>query len=249
MTKIFAHRGFSGVYPENTLLSFRKALEAGCDGIELDVHLTRDGELAVMHDERVDRTTGASGELRSYTMDELRRLDAGRVKPGQFPFEPVPSLRDYFELVKDSPIVTNIELKNSVIRYEGMEEKVIALVREYGLSDRMIFSSFNHESVALCRELAPDIPCGFLYDCWLLEPGKYAKKHGVRYLHPSFSSLRDRTIEEIHREGVGLNVWTVNDPDVMRFLAKNGVNGIITNYPDKCREVLAGLSSAEGIAE
>lgn len=242
MTKVFAHRGFSGVYPENTLLAFRKAIEAGCDGIELDVHLAKDGTVVVIHDERIDRTTNGSGEVRSYTAEELRRFDASAAKPGKFSFEPIPTLAEYFELVKDLPVVTNIELKNSVIRYEGMEEKVIRMIRDCHLQDRIIFSSFNHESIALCRRLAPEIPCGFLYDCWILHSGVYARTNGVQYLHPSFTCLNDEVIEGIHREGVGLNVWTVNDEPVMRYLAEKNVHGIITNYPDKCREVLRSLS-------
>lgn len=242
MSLIIAHRGFSGRYPENTMLAFRKAIEAGCDGIELDVHLAKDGTLIVMHDERVDRTTNGIGEIRGMTAQELRRLDAGAVMPGKFPFEPIPTLEEYFELVKNLPIVTNIELKNSVIWYEGMEEKVIRLVRAYRLEDRIIFSSFNHESAALCRALAPEIPCGFLYDCWLLHAGVYARQNGVQYLHPSFYSLNDEVIDGIHSEGVGLNVWTVNDEDVMRHLAEKNVHGIITNHPDRCREVLRSLA-------
>lgn len=242
MSKVFAHRGFSGQYPENTLLAFRKAIEAGCDGIELDVHLSKDGIPVVIHDERIDRTTDGTGEVRNYTVEELRRFDAGAIMPGRFAFEPIPTLEEYFTLVKDSSIVTNIELKNGVFRYEGMEEKVIQMIHKYHLEDRIIFSSFNHESIALCRQLIPEIPCGFLYDCWLLHSGTYAKTNGVQYLHPSFYSLNDQVIEEVHREGIGLNVWTVNDESVMRYLAQKQVHGLITNYPDLCRRIVDSLA-------
>lgn len=242
MSKVFAHRGFSGKYPENTLLAFRKAMEAECDGIELDVHLAKDGSLIIMHDEKLDRTTNGTGLLCEHTLDELRQFDASAVMPGKFPFEPIPTLAEYFELVKDTPVITNIELKNSVIWYEGMEEKVIEMVRAYHLEDRVIFSSFNHESIALCKRLAPEIPCGFLYDCWLIHSGAYAKTNGVEYLHPSLYSLNDTVIDEIAQDGVGLNVWTVNEESGMRYLAQKQVNGIITNHPDVCRAVLRSLS-------
>lgn len=246
MSKIFAHRGFSGEYPENTMLAFRKAVEAGSDGIELDVHLSQDGEIIVMHDEKIDRTTDGSGYIREYTAEELRRFDAGAAWKGRFPFEPIPTLREYFQLVKDSPLVTNIELKNSIFWYEGMEEKVIALIREFGLEDRIIFSSFNHESIAKCRRLAPEIPGGFLYDCWIIDSGSYAAANGVQYLHPSFHDINEEIVRKVHSQGVGFNVWTVNDEDVMRRLAQLEVHGIITNYPDKCRSVLNSLRGGAG---
>ena len=110
MSLVFAHRGFSAAYPENTILAFRKAIEAGADGIELDVHLTKDDEIVIIHDETVDRTTDASGEVRSFSLENLRRFDASAIKKGAFAFEPIPTLREYFDLVRDLPLVTNIEL-------------------------------------------------------------------------------------------------------------------------------------------
>lgn len=238
MTKVIAHRGFSGEYPENTLLAFRKAIEAGCDGIELDVQLSGDGEIMIMHDERLDRTTDGSGLLREHTLEQLRSVNAAARWEGRFPQEPVPTLRDYFELVKDSAVLTNIELKNSVFWYEGMEEKVVALIRKYRLEDRILFSSFNHESIALCRSLAPEIPRAFLYDCRLIDSAAYAKSNGVQYLHPAYHNVDAEAVRRIHDEGIGLNVWTVNGAEEMEYFARCGVDGIITNFPDKCRKIV-----------
>ena len=241
MSLVFAHRGFSAAYPENTILAFRKAIEAGADGIELDVHLTKDDEIVIIHDETVDRTTDASGEVRSFTLEELRHFDAAASKKGTFSFEPIPTLQEYFDLVRDLPLVTNIELKNGIYPYYGLEEKVIRLIHEYHLEDRILLSSFNHNSIAKCRALAPEIPRGFLYDCWLIDAGGYAKSHGAQYLHPSYYSLNSETVDEIQKKGVGLNVWTVNDPAVMEALAQKNVHGIITNDPVLCRTVLQSL--------
>ena len=108
MTRNFAHRGYSGKYPENTMLAFRKAVEAGADGIELDVQLTRDGEPVIIHDELVDRTTDGTGRVKDFTLAELQALDASYIYTGQYGRNPIPTLREYCELVKDLPIVTNI---------------------------------------------------------------------------------------------------------------------------------------------
>lgn len=241
MSLVFAHRGFSAAYPENTMLAFQKAIEAGADGIELDVHLTKDDKIVVIHDETIDRTTNGSGEVRSFTLEELRHFDAAISKKRIFSFEPIPTLQEYFDLVRDLPLVTNIELKNGIFPYYGLEEKVLQLIHAYHLEDRILLSSFNHQSIAKCRSLAPEIARGFLYDCWLIDAGGYAKSYGAQYLHPSYYSLNSETVDEIQKKGVGLNVWTVNDPAVMEALAQKNVYGIITNDPVLCRTVLQSL--------
>ena len=123
MTKNFAHRGFSGKYPENTLLAFSKAIEEGVDGIENDVHLTKDGVLVVMHDELVDRTTNGKGYIKDKTYEELSQLDASYIFKEYGP-QKVPTLREYLELVKDTDIITNIELKTGVFEYTGIEQRI-----------------------------------------------------------------------------------------------------------------------------
>lgn len=152
-----AHRGFSGKYPENTLLAFQKGIEAGADGFEFDTHLTRDGEIVIIHDERLDRTTNAQGFVKDYTLEELRKVDASKPFP-ECGFCGIPTLREYFELIRGRDLITNIELKNGIFWYEGMEEKVIAMIREYGLEERVILSSFNHRSVMKCKAPAPEDP-------------------------------------------------------------------------------------------
>jgi len=220
----FAHRGFSSRCPENTLLAFREALEAHCDGIELDVHLCRDNVPVIIHDEDTARTTGVPGQIRDMTLADLRRLDAGQG-------ERVPTLEEYLALAAAHPVLTNIELKNDRVPYAGLEEKTLELVRRHGLEARIIFSSFNHDSVIKCKALAPEIPCAFLTDSPIADPGVYLKQHGVEYLHPKYSILRGAFWEEIRREGILLHVWTVDDETGMRDLMDKGVRGIITNNP------------------
>ena len=122
--KVFAHRGFSGKYPENTMLAFKKAEEVGCYGIELDVQLTKDDEIVIMHDETIDRTTSGTGNIRDYTYQELCLVDCYGKFEGKYDFQRIPTLREYLTWVKDTGLVTNIELKNSVYYYEHLEERM-----------------------------------------------------------------------------------------------------------------------------
>ena len=162
--KVYAHRGYSGRYPENTMLSFQKAAETGCDGIELDVQLTRDGTVVVIHDEAVDRTTDGTGLVKDYTFEELRKLDAGTIKGGRYGFCPVPSFEEYCEWASQYGFVTNVEIKTGVYYYEDIEEKTLEIIKKYHLEDRIMFSSFNHLSLERLKELAPDIPRGALLE-------------------------------------------------------------------------------------
>jgi glycerophosphoryl diester phosphodiesterase len=173
--EIFGHRGFSGKYPENTLLAFEKAIEAGADGIELDVHLTKDGEMVIHHDELLDRTTDGQGLIGSYTLAELKKLDASAGFKGVYGKQEIPTLREYFDLIKNSDIMTNIELKTGVDTYPGIEEKVLGLIDEYGYRDRIIISSFNHYSVMRMKAMAPDMIYGFLEESWVIDMPQYAK--------------------------------------------------------------------------
>lgn len=129
--KVYAHRGYSGRYPENTMLSFQKAAETGCDGIELDVQLTRDGTVVVIHDEAVDRTTDGTGLVKDYTFEELRKLDAGTIKGGRYGFCPVPSFEEYCEWASQYGVVTNVEIKTGVYYYEDIEEKTLEIIKKY----------------------------------------------------------------------------------------------------------------------
>ncbi len=142
MTKNFAHRGYSGKYPENTMLAFRKAVEAGADGIELDVQLTKDGVPVIIHDELVDRTTNGKGRVKEMTLDELRQLDASYIYAGQYGVTRIPTFREYCEFVRDLPITTNIEMKTGIFEYLGIEEKVLDMIREFHLEDKVIISEY-----------------------------------------------------------------------------------------------------------
>lgn len=230
--KVFAHRGYSGRYPENTMLAFKKAYETGADGIELDVQLTKDDVLVVIHDERIDRTTDGIGFVRDYTYEELKKFNASKIHGETSPFEVIPTFDEYCDWVKDTPMITNIELKTGVYYYENIEEKTLEIVKKYHLEDRVIFSSFNHLSVLRMKELAPELPCGALAEYGGIgNAGFYCSRFGFEYYHPDYNDMSDESVEECKRRGIGLNVWTVNDLEGLERLYAWGCNGIITNYP------------------
>ena len=238
MSKIFAHRGFSGNYPENTMLAFRKAVEIGVDGIELDVHLTKDNQLVIIHDEDIRRTGNGEGLVRDMTLEELRKFDYSARFSGVYGFNAIPTLKEYFDLVKDTAVITNIELKTGVFEYPTIEKRVIDMIREYGLEDRIILSSFNHYTILRCKEIAPDIKRGFLSESWLINYGKYTAENGVQCCHPIHYFLTDETVKEMHDAGCEINTWTVNEYDDIKRLSELGVDALIGNYPDRMIELL-----------
>jgi glycerophosphoryl diester phosphodiesterase len=241
MTKNFAHRGYSGKYPENTLLAFRKAIEVGIDGIEMDVQVTKDGALVICHDELVDRTTNGKGYIKDYLLEDLRKLDASSTYTGQMGFNPIPTLEEYCELVKDLPLVTNIELKTGVFEYLGIEQAVYDMIKKYGLQDRIIISSFNHYTVMRMKALAPELKYGMLSDTWIYNAGAYVKSLGAQCYHPNYHNLVQPVVDECKSHGIEMNCWTVNTPEDVIDLAQKEVDTIIGNYPEMAKETLANF--------
>lgn len=232
----FAHRGYSALYPENTMLAFEKAIQAGCDGIELDVQLSRDGQVVICHDETLDRTTNGTGPLAQYTLAELQALCAGRAPDGS-PCR-LPTLAEYFALAAPAGILTNIELKTGINPYPGLEEKVLEQIRAFGVADRVIVSSFNHYSIRRMKQLAPALPCGLLTESWIVDFADYAKHVGAECVHPIYFYLEAPHVQALHAAGIRINTWTVNDPAAMRDLLDKGVDGLIGNDPALTGQVI-----------
>lgn len=244
MTKVinFAHRGASGVCPENTMAAFRKALELGATGIETDVQMTRDGRLVLIHDELLKRTTGTAGLIKDYSFEEIQNLDAGSWFGEPFGGERIPALEELLDLTKDLDTIINIELKNGAVQYPGLEEKVIATVRSYGMEDRVVISSFNHYSLVQCKAIAPEIRTGILYMEGLYKAWEYARTVSADALHAYKLAVLPEWVEEARNAGIAYHPFTVNDPGEMKRLIHAKVAGIITDYPD----VLNSLLQDEG---
>ena len=235
---IYAHRGFSGKYPENTILAFKKCLDMDIYGIELDVQLTKDEEIVIIHDETIDRTTNGKGLVSDYTYEELCKFDASFIYHGQMGFNKIPTLREYLELVKDKNIVTNIELKTGILEYIGIEEKVWELIQEYKIEKKVIISSFNHYSILRMKELAPDLKYGLLSETWLINAGKYTHDLGIQCYHPVHYNLVPEVIDEIKKYGIEINTYTVNKESDIRYLIEKGIDIIIGNFPDLTGKII-----------
>ena len=220
------------------MLAFRKAVELGVDGMEFDVQITKDGEVVIIHDEKVDRTTDGKGNVRDFTLAELKELDASAGFMGVYGKNEIPTLREYFEYIIDKSIISNIELKTGIFTYPGIEKKVIDLIREFGLEDQIILSSFNHETIMRCAEIAPEIKRGFLSEDWLVNFGRYAAENGAQCCHPNCRCLHEENVKEMHDRGMEINTWTVNEPEDIRHLSALGIDALIGNYPDRMIEIL-----------
>lgn len=232
MTKIYAHRGYSKNYPENTMLAFKKALEYGADAIELDVHPTLDGEVVICHDETIDRTSNGKGHIKDQTLEELREYvfsNGMNIEPQDLDDVRIPTLREFFEWFKDQSGVVNIELKTDYIKYDGLAESVYDLIKEFNMAERVIISSFNHESVVDMKSFAPELKYAFLNMTTLADPGHYCNQHGVDYYHPSLIALSKRAHSDCLEYGVEANVFTVDKPKMIQHFAEMNVAGIITN--------------------
>ena len=235
-----AHRGFSGKYPENTKRAFLAAIkEAGCDGFESDVHLSKDGEPVIIHDDILDRTSDGKGPVQNHNFTDLKKLDTGSWKGAEFAGERILHLDELLELVLSHNKVLNLEIKNYDVFYKNIEEKVIDRIRAMGAVDRVFLSSFNHISMKRCKEIAPDIPAGLLYGQPLIGADDYAALHGLNALHPGINCLRysPDLAQNARRKNLKMHVWTVNTEDDMRFCLDKKVDSIITNYPDRLSKI------------
>jgi glycerophosphoryl diester phosphodiesterase len=237
-----AHRGASAYAPGNTLAAFRLALEMGADGFELDVMLSADGHLVVIHDDMVDRTTDGSGPVRQKTLAELKALDAGARFDVRFAGERIPTLQEVFDLVAGNRAFVNVELKADSLRGNGLEEKLVALIRCYDLGERLLISSFNPFALWRMRWLAPDMSLALLYAENMpvhLRNRWFAFLSHPDALSPSFRMATQQHLRWVKSKGYRLYVWTVDEEPEMRRLTALGVDGMITNKPDLLRQVLA----------
>lgn len=237
MTQILAHRGYSAAYPENTMKAFIEAEKAGADGLEIDVQLTKDGEVVVIHDEKIDRTTNGTGFVKDLTFKEIRKFDASYKNKSLLKKEPIPSFIELLEWLKTNSLVCNVELKNGIFPYKGMEEKVVSLIRHYNLEERIILSSFNHYSIVYCYQLAPEIETAPLYSEGLYMPWIYAQSIKARGIHPKLIAAPNEIILSSMENGITVRPYTVNKEEDMRRMFEIGCSAFITDDPIKANEI------------
>jgi glycerophosphoryl diester phosphodiesterase len=231
MLKI-GHRGAPAYAPENTLASFRKAVELGADAVEFDLHRTRDGEFIVIHDDTVDRTTNGHGKVDDLSLGELRRLDAGSWKGPEFAGERIPT---FAELLEDLParLLLFAELKAGSARSPGVEEHLARFLTDRGALPRVRVSSFDHRALLRLRELLPEVETGALFVALPVDAVALARACRAEALHPSFHYLTRDVVVAAHTARIAVNTWTVNDPADIARVADMGVDGIFSDFPDR----------------
>ena len=227
-----AHRGASGSFPENTLAAFRAAIEAGAEMCELDVQLTRDGAMVVIHDDTVVRTTDGIGAVATMTLAEIKRLDAGAKFDDRFAGERIPTLEEVFDLV-EGRCALNIEIKS-----EGLETGVSELIRARQAFGSTLVSSFDWAVLARIRHIAPEIRVGLLASRWPARLIGAATEMKAAAINPRVDIITEDLCIAAHGREISVYAWTVDEPAEMRRLIAYGVDGIMTNWPGRLREVL-----------
>jgi glycerophosphoryl diester phosphodiesterase len=235
---LIAHRGGSLEAPENTMTSFRHAIELGMRYVELDVQMTRDGELIVIHDETVDRTTNGQGPVGNYTFAELRKLDAGSHFDPKFAGEQIPTLREVLELCTDAGVGVVVEIKSPGL-YAGMVEKTVALIGEMWTrgAENIWCISFDHASIRQVRALDPSIPVGYLYEYF--EQDFVQPDDTIQAYCPYFRTAlaHPEQIAKAHELGKFVFVYTVDEEADMRQVAAAGIDGMVSDRPSLLKRV------------
>lgn len=247
---VIAHRGANLVAPQNTIEAFKKAIEIGCDGFETDIHLTKDGIPVVCHNFTIDETSDGNGAIKDMTLEELRQYDFGKYKGSEFEGTKIPTLDEFLEISKemgDKMKVLDIELKSEVFGKAGTElaRKTIDAVKNYGLFDKLLISSFDPAILVVCKKVDKECKTGILYspDKFIslkigARPVSFAKEIGADALHPFHMYVTRLYVERAHRAGLQVNPWTVNKEINIKALAKMGVDGIITDDAELVNKVL-----------
>ncbi|MBS1249516.1 MAG: Glycerophosphodiester phosphodiesterase, cytoplasmic [Chloroflexi bacterium] len=237
---VIAHRGACAYAPENTLASFNLAIQQGADAIELDVTLSADDHLVVIHDKTVNRTTDGSGLVSKLPLQTLKELDAGSSYDIAFRGEQIPTLEEVFEAI-GKKILINIELKGSLFMKGRLVSKVIECVKKHEMNSWVLFSSFNIFALKRMANLFPESPTGLLTyrrfagicaHRWMNKALPYQS------LHVSHRSVRKILVDRVHRQGQRVFVYTVNDPEDIQHLLELGVDGVFTDDPLQAREVI-----------
>ncbi|HYR48506.1 MAG TPA: glycerophosphodiester phosphodiesterase family protein [Candidatus Polarisedimenticolia bacterium] len=230
------HRGNPAQHPENTMRSFRSAITAGCDLIECDVHLSSDGRLMVIHDHSLERTTNGSGLVRDHTAAELRRLNAGEG-------EHIPLLQEVVELAIGK-VGLVIEIKQVPIQYPGLEEKLVAMLRQLGAVSECAVVSFHHPSIRQLREMEPKLQLGILEGARPIDPARMMREAGADVYSPHWGATDPQVVKEIHSAGGAVGVWTVDDDAAVAWCQICRPDSILTNRPVEIGPAIRSYATA-----
>ncbi len=237
---ILGHRGASAHAPENTMAAFQRAIDFGADGIEFDVKLTRDGEIIIIHDLTVDRTTNGKGKVRNFTLEQIRNLDAGLHFSEQFREEKIPILRDVLMMVP-ADFIVNIELTNYSSMFDGLASKVAHLVKELGVKGQIIFSSFNPLNLILTKRILPEVPVALLSlpgIAGMINRSNILRWISPEFINPHFQDIKPEFVKQQHHLQRNIIAWTVDDVKEIIRLFDLKIEGVITDDPQLVRNVL-----------
>jgi len=235
--KIYAHRGSSGTHPENTLAAFNEVARLEIHGVELDVHMTKDSEVVVIHDETIDRTSNGTGYVKDFTLAELRAYDFGSWFGSNFAGETIPTLEEVLAIYKHTAHHVNIELKSDIFPYEGMGEKVRQVVENMAMADRVVISSFDHEAIRNFKKSAPHIEVAILTSQVLVDAYDYARFIPADALHIYLPTAPRKMTKEAMLKGAIIRVYTVNEAENALALKQIGVHAIFTDFPERMKQL------------
>lgn len=243
MPLILAHRGANKAAPQNTIPAFEKAVQFNSDGIETDVHLSKDGEIVICHNYTVDATSNGKGLIDDMTFSELRRLDFGSYFKNEFKGTTIPTLFELLNVVNDMTLI-NIEIK-APKKKNDLVKKTIEEIHKFGIQDKIIISCFDPECLYQAKEFDKRIKTGLLYEkgelgAEIMSFGvvKYCKQLNVAAAHPEHILMTEELIYDLHDNNIAVNPWTVDKKEDILKYSKWGCDALITNVPDYCRKVL-----------
>lgn len=218
MTELIGHRGYPAKYPENTILSFKKAIEAGCSGLELDVRLTKDNKVIVIHDKNLEHTTNGKGFVSEYTLRELKRLDAGKG-------ERIPTLEEVVSEIADVKLL--VEIKTDAVK--NIDRLCAETVKLAGKRKDTFFTSFNLDAIQSVKKINPVLKTGLIFSKPLIEPEQYARF--LNAVCPRLDRIDSKVSQFAEQYGFDLYVWTVNTEDELRKALRYNVTGVVSNDP------------------
>ena len=243
---VIAHRGVSGSYPENTLSAFQAAIDIRAEMVELDISTSKDGIPVTVHDRTVDRTTDFEGDVQSFSLEELKRMEVGAWFSEEFRGEEFPTLKNSLELMKDK-IAVNIEIKTEAVSDEtegGVVDKALQVVKDLDMTSSVIFSSFDYRVMEQLNVLDPKMAKALLYEASQsaeLLPSELVQKYKVDIFNCSYKQLSEEWINDLQKHKIPYFVYTVNEPELMRELIEKGVSGIFTDFPKELIRIVENM--------
>lgn len=240
---LIAHRGASGYAPENTLPALRKAMELGANYLEIDVHQSNDGQIVVIHDSDIDRTTNGSGSIKDMNINELKRFDAGSWFDPVFAGTTIPTLQDVINILEPN-VNLIVEVKGNSEDYPGIEENIIRIVNQNNIGSQVILKSFSIDVLERFKTLAPEIRrlyvlvlhfsgLKFTIDKWISFTDIYENPSGAQYFQVHRWFINRSLIEGAHANSIKIIAWNVNTVEEIEAMLQLGVDGIETDYPDR----------------